>query len=88
MGRNNGLRPEGNGAYVEIMAVSDLLPGHVVWGGDHGWCCVLDDDNNDSTQVVVAPIIDDAGGQGESDILYGEWFLCVVQPPSAAGEGA
>ena len=84
-GVTDGCRPEGNRAEVEIVSTSELLPGNVVWGED-GWYAVLDSDQNDSTQVSAAQIIDDAGGQDEDSILYGEWFLRLAHPAATARE--
>lgn len=86
-GVTDGCRPEGNRAEVEIVSTSELLPGNVVWGED-GWYAVLDSDQNDSTQVSAAQIIDDAGGQDEDSILYGEWFLRLAHPAATAREEA
>ena len=86
-GVTDGCRPEGNRAEVEIVSTSELLPGNVVWGED-GWYAVLDSDQNDSTQVSAAQIIDDAGGQDEDSILYGEWFLRLAHPAAPAREEA
>lgn len=76
-----GHRPDGGKACVEVVETSELLPDDVVWGED-GWYCVLEGEERDSSQVVAAPIIDDAGGQGESLMLYGETFLRAVQEPA------
>lgn len=86
-GVTDGCRPDGNRAEVEVVSTSDLLPGNVVWGED-GWYAVLDSDQNDSTQVSAAQIIDDAGGQDEDSILYGEWFLRLAHPAATAREEA
>lgn len=72
-----GHRPEANKACVEVVDTSALLPDDVIWGDD-GWYCVLEGAESDSLQVVAARIIDDAGGQDESLMLYGETFLRVV----------
>lgn len=86
-GVTDGCRPDGNRAEVEVVSTSDLLPGNVVWGED-GWYVVLDDDQSDSTQVSAARIIDDAGGQDEDGLLYGEWFLRLAHPAATAREEA
>ena len=84
-GVTDGRRPDGNRAEVEVVSTSDLLPGNVVWCED-GWYAVLDSDQNDSTQVSAAQIIDDAGGQDEDGLLYGEWFLRLAHPAATARE--
>lgn len=72
-----GHRPEGGKACVEVVETSELLPGDVVWSED-GWYCVTVGWLGDPLGIEAARIIDDAGGQGESLMIYGETFLRVV----------
>jgi hypothetical protein len=84
--RPPGCAPDGNHASVEVVPTILLNPLDVVWHEDR-WHAVIDDAANDESSVTLAPIIDDAGGQGDEVEACAEFFLrCATLPAPAVEE--
>lgn len=84
--RPPGCAPDGNHASVEVVPTILLNPLDVVWHEDR-WHAVIDDAANDESSVTLAPIIDDAGGQGDEVEACAEFFLrCATLPATAVEE--